>query len=70
MKLFFDEEFSSVRVIFDRKSYREQENLKSKTILDTFFATFYCAKNTRIDVFDNFTKRVNNTNNTNNTNQF
>jgi multisubunit Na+/H+ antiporter MnhE subunit len=24
-----------------------------KTVLDTFFAAFYCAKNTRTDVFDN-----------------
>jgi len=59
VKLVFDDEFSSVGVIFVRKSYREQENSLSKTILDTFFAPFHYAKNTRIDVFDNFTQRVN-----------
>jgi hypothetical protein len=61
MKLFLDYKFSSVRVIFVRKSYREQENLSSKTVLDTFFALFHYAKNTRTDVFDNFTQRVFNT---------
>jgi|GEM_PF-5589039 hypothetical protein len=54
MKLFLDCKFSSVRVIFVRKSYREQENLSLKTVLDTFFASFHYAKNTRTDVFDNF----------------
>ncbi len=30
----YDNKFSSVRVIFGRKLYRERENLESKTILD------------------------------------
>ncbi|MBD0726677.1 hypothetical protein B6A10_16015 [Flavobacterium sp. L1I52] len=57
-EIVFDCKFSSVRVIFVRKSYREQENLSSKTVLDTFFASFHYAKNTRTDVFNNFTQRI------------
>jgi hypothetical protein len=39
--------------------YREQENVKLKTVLDTFFVAFYSTKNTRTDVFNNYTQRVN-----------
>jgi len=49
----FDDNFSSVRVIFDRKSYREQEKFETKTVLDTFFVPFHCTKNTRTDVPNN-----------------
>ena len=47
-------------MLFGRKVYREQDKLALKTVLDTFFVPFYYTKNTRTDVFYNYTQRVNN----------
>ena len=41
VKLVFDEEFSSVRVIFVRKSYREQEKIVLKTVLNIRHFEFF-----------------------------
>lgn len=51
IQLVFGSNFSSVRVFFDRKMYREQEKLELKTVLDIFFDPFHFTKNTRTDVF-------------------
>ena len=62
MQLVFDDNFSSVRVIFSqsfgKKIVSRTKKISLKTILDIFFVTFYCTKNTRIDVFNNYTQRV------------
>lgn len=43
----------------ETKPNRKQEKLTSKTILDIFFySVFTTKKNTRIDVFYNYTQRV------------
>ena len=54
LQLVFSFNFSSIRVFFDRKMYREQEKLELKTVLDTFFVPFLYTKNTRTDVFNNY----------------
>lgn len=58
MYLVFDANLSSIRVIFDIKFYREQDDFNYKRILDTFIVPFHYTKTAQADNFNNCTQRV------------
>ena len=43
---------------FRQKIVSRIRKISLKTVLDTFFVPFYYTKNTRTDVFNNYTQRV------------
>ena len=58
VQLVFDDDFSTVRVILDKKNRRETRKLSLKTVRNTLLVPFYFTKSSLTDGFNIYTVKI------------